>query len=125
MNQRMCQTFVYEPRWGSDNLGPGLIALVARWSILHRSPLAPWNSLVPSLFVHVSTDRHFRLSNGGEYLFQARDDREMSEWVEAINASSGGEAAGSSSRAQTLPAEGATAKGEKKGFFTLGKGSKK
>ena len=75
--------------------------------------------------MHVSTDRHFRLSNGGEYLFRARDDREMSEWVEAINASSGGEAAGSSSRAQTLPAEGATAKGEKKGFFTLGKGSKK
>ena len=76
--------------------------------------------------MHVSTDRHFRLSNGGEYLFQARDDREMSEWVEAINAGAGGsgEAAGSSSRAQTLPAEGATAKGEKKGFFTL-KGSKK
>ena len=67
----------------------------------------------------------YRLSNGGEYLFQARDDREMSEWVEAINASSGGEGASSSSRAQTLPAEGASAKGEKKGFFTLGKGSKK
>ena len=72
------------------------------------------------------TERHFRLSNGGEYLFQARDDREMSEWVEAINASTAasGEAAGSSSRAQTLPAEGASSKGEKKGFFTL-KGPKK
>lgn len=50
----------------------------------------------------------------------------MSEWVEAINASTAasGEAAGSSSRAQTLPAEGASSKGEKKGFFTL-KGPKK
>ena len=74
--------------------------------------------------MYINSSR-YRLSNGGEYLFQARDDREMSEWVEAINASSGGEGASSSSRAQTLPAEGASAKGEKKGFFTLGKGSKK
>merc|ERR1719188_1696179 len=31
-----------------------------------------------------------RLSSGGEYLFETRDDQEMSEWVEAINESSAG-----------------------------------
>ena len=87
--------------------------------------MLPLSSVRARTRVYVCIDCRYRLSNGGEYLFQARDDREMSEWVEAINASSGGEAEGSSSRAQTLPAEGASAKGEKKGFFTLGKGSKK
>ena len=97
---------------------------------MHNVAMNPWLSVCARTHTHVRkciiiNSLCYRLSNGGEYLFQARDDREMSEWVEAINASSGGEGASSSSRAQTLPAEGASAKGEKKGFFTLGKGSKK
>ena len=67
-----------------------------------------------------------RLSNGGEYLFQAHDDSEMSQWVSAINNATGAEggAAAGEAKSQTLPASGAEAKKEKKGFFTM-KTSKK
>jgi len=80
-----------------------------------------------------------KLSNGGEYLFQAKDDDEMNAWVTKLQgfadaeaaaaASSAAAAAGGaagSSRAQTLPASaagGSTSKDEpkKRSFFTLKK----
>lgn len=66
-----------------------------------------------------------RLNNGGMYLFQARDDDEMSQWVSAINQAAGGEGPSGGARSQTLPtgASGGEGKKEKKPFFTL-KGKK-
>ena len=65
-----------------------------------------------------------RLTNGGECLFQASDDEEMSQWVGAINSVADAGASGSGSgRAQTLPA-GQGRSGEepkKRSFFTLKK----
>jgi len=63
-----------------------------------------------------------KLSLGGEYLFQARDDEEMNQWVRGIQDVSQGESAGPS-RAQTLPASSVEKKDEpkKRGFFTLKK----
>ena len=63
-----------------------------------------------------------RLSTGGEYLFQAKDDEEMSAWVTGIQDVSRVAAVGPS-RAQTLPASGLEKKDEpkKRGFFTLKK----
>ena len=68
-----------------------------------------------------------RLSNGGEYLFQAQNDDELSQWIDSINNASGDEggAAGGAERSQTLP-EGQKLPKEKKPFFTLkGSGSGK
>ena len=67
----------------------------------------------------------FRLGNGGEYLFQAKDDDELGQWVSSINQNTGsGEAAGGAAKSQTMPASQQGEKKEKKGgFFTL-KGKK-
>merc|ERR1712223_1675159 len=68
----------------------------------------------------------FRLkcANGGESLFQASDDDEMTQWVNAINQVAEAGASGSGSgRAQTLPA-GQGPRGDepkKRSFFTLKK----
>lgn len=67
---------------------------------------------------------NFRLSGGGEFLFQARDDEEMNHWVRGIQEVSQAEGAGAGpSRAQTLPASSIEKKEEpkKRGFFTLKK----
>jgi len=64
-----------------------------------------------------------KLSNGGESLFQASDDEEMSQWVNAINTVADPAAGAGSGRAQTLPA-GERRPGEepkKRSFFTLKK----
>ncbi|KAL0280603.1 UNVERIFIED_CONTAM: hypothetical protein PYX00_001846 [Menopon gallinae] len=63
----------------------------------------------------------FRLktANGAELLFQAKDDEEMNQWVQAIGAQCEGGASGPA-KSQTLPA--GPAPGEKKrSFFTLKK----
>lgn len=58
--------------------------------------------------------------NGGEYLFQGKDDEEMSQWVDSINATSAeGEGGAAGGKAQTLPAEGSKGGKDKKTFFTL------
>lgn len=67
-----------------------------------------------------------KLANGGECLFHASDDEEMSQWVNAINAVAEAGASGSASgRAQTLPAgQGERRPGDepkKRSFFTLKK----
>jgi len=83
---------------------------------------------VASDYTKKKTVFRLKLSNGGEYLFQSKDDEEMLQWVSAINQASGEDAAGAagSSRAQTLPA-GSAAEQKKKGgagFFTLKSGKK-
>ncbi|XP_029831192.1 spectrin beta chain isoform X3 [Ixodes scapularis] len=62
-----------------------------------------------------------KLSNGGEFLFQGRDDEEMGQWLQKVQAAIG-EAEGSAgpSRAQTLPAERKD-EPKKRSFFTLKK----
>merc|ERR1712079_284432 len=69
----------------------------------------------------------FRLkcANGGESLFQASDDNEMTQWVNAINqvAEAGASGSASGGRAQTLPV-GQGQRGDepkKRSFFTLKK----
>jgi len=65
-----------------------------------------------------------RLSNGGDYLFQANDNDEMVAWVNSINQNVQQDQAGESSgaKSQTLPA-GIQGKDEpkKRSFFTLKK----
>ena len=63
-----------------------------------------------------------RLANGGEYLFQAKDDEEMNVWVAKLQASTTAavESAGSS-RAQTMPAQATKEEPKKRSFFTLKK----
>ena len=64
----------------------------------------------------------FRLSNGGDYLFQANDPDEMVAWVNSINQSVQQEPETSGSKSQTLPA-GIEKRDEpkKRSFFTLKK----
>jgi spectrin beta len=64
----------------------------------------------------------FRLANGGDYLFQAADEDEMSQWVSAINQMATVEAEGEAGKAHTMPA-GALGEKEpkKRSFFTLKK----
>jgi len=64
-----------------------------------------------------------KLSNGGESLFQASDDDEMSQWVNVINTVADPGTAAGAGRAQTLPA-GERRPGDepkKRSFFTLKK----
>ncbi|XP_013782687.1 spectrin beta chain-like isoform X2 [Limulus polyphemus] len=66
-----------------------------------------------------------KLPGGAEYLFQAKDDEEMSSWVQKLQVAAGeGESPGWPSRSQTLPAKSEGEKKEehkKRGFFTLKK----
>jgi spectrin beta len=61
-----------------------------------------------------------KLSNGGEYLFQAKDDEEMNGWVMKLQNFTVSEGAGPS-RAQTLPAHAAKEEPKRRSFFTLKK----
>jgi spectrin beta len=68
--------------------------------------------------------KYFRLSNGGEYLFQAKDDEEMNGWVTKLQASTTAaveSASAGSSRAQTMPAQATKDEPKKRSFFTLKK----
>lgn len=63
-----------------------------------------------------------KLPTGGEYLYQARDDHEMNQWVAAIQeacAALGGAATATSSK--TLPATSQDPEPKKRGFFTMKK----
>jgi len=61
-----------------------------------------------------------RLMNGGDYLFQAHDDEEMSQWVNCINMVAQ-EDAGPSSKSQTLPSGEKKDEPKRRSFFTLKK----
>lgn len=80
-----------------------------------------WTRVVSSLLTFILNDS-FRLANGGEYLFQAKDDEEMNVWVNKLQASTTAavESAGSS-RAQTMPAQATKEEPKKRSFFTLKK----
>ncbi|XP_032787914.2 spectrin beta chain isoform X6 [Daphnia magna] len=65
-----------------------------------------------------------KLANGGEYLFQAKDDEEMNGWVTKLQASTNAaveSASAGSSRAQTMPAQATKDEPKKRSFFTLKK----
>lgn len=72
----------------------------------------------------------FKLSNGAEYLFQAKEDAEMDRWIAAIKSAIETPQSPGPSRSQTMPAKGSGGGegGEKKdeskkrsGLFTLKK----
>ncbi|XP_064621468.1 spectrin beta chain-like isoform X3 [Lineus longissimus] len=64
-----------------------------------------------------------KLNNGGEYLFQCKDDDEMNVWMTRVNSSLGDGEGPSPTRAQTLPARPESPKESKRRSFfsTLGK----
>jgi len=66
-----------------------------------------------------------KLPNGGEYLFQAKEDEEMNLWISKIQSTiSDIETSPGPSRSQTMPAKGEGDKKDepkKRGFFTLKK----
>ncbi|GFT00678.1 spectrin beta chain [Nephila pilipes] len=62
-----------------------------------------------------------KLSNGAEYLFQAKDDDEMNLWLQKLQAAIGSEGSAGPSRSQTLPAGDKKDEHKKRGFFTLKK----
>jgi spectrin beta len=61
-----------------------------------------------------------RLANGGDYLFQAHDDDEMTPWVNCINQVAMDDA-GPSSKSQTLPSGEKKDEPKRRSFFTLKK----
>merc|ERR1711971_10242 len=61
-----------------------------------------------------------RLANGGDYLFQAHDDDEMTQWVNCINQVALDDA-GPSSKSQTLPSGEKKDEPKRRSFFTLKK----
>lgn len=64
-----------------------------------------------------------KLANGGEYLFQCRDEEEMNTWITKVNSVTGAESSSSAGKAQTMPAsaEGRRDEPKKRSFFTLAK----
>ncbi|KAB7501026.1 Spectrin beta chain [Armadillidium nasatum] len=65
-----------------------------------------------------------KLTSGAEYLFQARDEEELTIWVSSLQAAANGEGLSGPSKSQTLPATtGSEKKDEpkRKSFFTLKK----
>ena len=58
--------------------------------------------------------------SGSDFLFQAKDDTEMNEWVSVLNQAAQGASGASTSRAHTLPAP-TQAETKRRSFFTLKK----
>ncbi|XP_017882681.1 spectrin beta chain isoform X5 [Ceratina calcarata] len=58
--------------------------------------------------------------SGSDFLFQAKDDAEMNEWVNALNQAAQGTSGAGTSRAHTLPAP-TQAETKRRSFFTLKK----
>ncbi|XP_071744788.1 spectrin beta chain isoform X3 [Lepeophtheirus salmonis] len=82
------------------------------------------NAEIASNYVKKDNVFRLKLSNGGEYLFQAKDAEEMGQWVASINqqAAIAGGTSGAEMKSQTLPS-GSEKKDEPKrrSFFTLKK----
>ena len=68
-----------------------------------------------------------KLANGAEFLFQAKEDPEMEQWIEKMNSAVESVHSPGPSRSQTMPATGSEAKKDKdkkdkkSGIFTLKK----
>jgi spectrin beta len=60
-----------------------------------------------------------KLANGGYYLYQCKDDDEMTTWINRINDAVGGDPGAPGGRAQTLPAPGERGEPKRRSFFTL------
>ena len=71
----------------------------------------------------LNDDSCYRLENGGDYLFQASDDDQMSLWVDSINRQSQGqeEAGARAGKSQTLPPGSDKEPKKARSFFTLKK----
>ncbi|XP_055939314.1 spectrin beta chain-like isoform X2 [Argiope bruennichi] len=76
---------------------------------------------VPSDYTKRKHVFRLKLSNGAEYLFQAKDDDEMNLWLQKLQAAIGSEGSAGPSRSQTLPAGDKKDEHKKRGFFTLKK----
>ncbi|KAK0414269.1 hypothetical protein QR680_007238 [Steinernema hermaphroditum] len=61
-----------------------------------------------------------RLPIGAEYLIQCANEEDMSRWLQQLEVATG-QSTAEPARSQTLPAETATAKAKKGGFFSRGK----
>lgn len=92
---------------------------------MHRPQiqLAGVSALAATDYIKKPNVFRLKLGSGAEYLFNARDEDEMNNWIERINAAAGSDAASSLSRAQTMPAssEGRREEPKRRSFFTLGK----
>ena len=94
----------------------------------HEAPLSITGAKVAPATDYTKRSNVFRLrlANGGEYLFQAKSESEMNEWITKLNNAAGGES-DSAARSHTLPSQqhGTSESGEghhgKKKFFTLGR----
>lgn len=62
-----------------------------------------------------------RTQSGVDFLFQAKDDAEMQEWIALLNQVAHGTAGSSTSRAHTLPAPMQAEISKRRSFFTLKK----
>lgn len=67
-----------------------------------------------------------KLANGAEYLFQAKEDPEMEQWIEKVNSAVEAVHSPGPARSQTMPAQGSSGDGrkdepKKRGIFTLKK----
>ncbi|XP_050300402.1 spectrin beta chain isoform X2 [Anthonomus grandis grandis] len=62
-----------------------------------------------------------KLENGGDFLFQATNDAEMSTWISHLNAHADPTSASGPSRSQTLPASAQKEDQKRRSFFTLKK----
>lgn len=63
-----------------------------------------------------------KLVDGGEFMFKAKDDAEMSLWIDNLKAAAGepeSSTMSQSSRAQTLPASASAPEKKKGSFFTM------
>lgn len=66
-----------------------------------------------------------KLANGAEYLFQAKEESEMEQWIERVNSAIESVQSPGPSRSQTMPAKSSGDKQKdepkKRGIFTLKK----
>lgn len=67
-----------------------------------------------------------KLANGAEYLFQAKEDPEMEQWIQKINSAVESVHSPGPSRSQTMPATGSSGdakkdESKKRGIFTMKK----
>lgn len=65
-----------------------------------------------------------KLVDGSEFIFKAKDDAEMNQWLDSLKSAAGepeSSTMSQSSRAQTLPASSSAPEKKKGGLFTLGR----
>uniref|UniRef100_A0ABD2X9X6 Spectrin beta chain n=1 Tax=Trichogramma kaykai TaxID=54128 RepID=A0ABD2X9X6_9HYME len=88
----------------------------------NESPLDLKGSTIVVASDYTKKKHVFRVKtqSGSDFLFQAKDDAEMNEWVSVLNQAAQGASVSGSSRAHTLPAP-TQAETKRRSFFTLKK----